>query len=544
MEGICFNYCQIDELYHASLANMIRTYGVPTTGLDGLPFMPYHFGSHWLFARLCNLLDAGVIDFYTRGYRVVFVPFGVYSLGVLAAGLAQKSRGDGVKRLGLGGLFWLIVLVGYVSFMPYPPFGTPIYAWATIIISESYALAVAVSLLSLAWGWSFLQGVRDRSYRWSANVVLGGLVIAGLMAAISLLKISQAVILGAAAAYFFVRLAWYRSPVLSFLTAAAAAGGLSVLGLAFNPNLRRRGKRLFALRVRAGMRGAPTVALLLALLLPRAVDRRRPPSPRGTRGRTFGDLALAVRGRKLLDIEFLFAAALVGSLPAMIPYSSAVVFVEYQQWLSLALLLSIVIRRAVTERDAGGCADRTWLGRTSVWREITVGRVFLAAVVLSVGWMAVSNTLRTAEQWVNENAVSRGHAGGGTGINAALRHGRFREADALLTKTAAEVEHHLASDKNVLGLLRSLDAMPLAEKRVSLLFIPKSNRQFWQLLHGPFWPLDGPLVAPALSGIAMIDGICDRPAGQQSMDLVWLRLLSRARPGPPSTAARRVSSPA
>jgi hypothetical protein len=148
VEGMCFNYCQIDELYHTSLCNMLRTYGVPSTGLDGLPFLPYHFGSHWLFAQLCNLLDVGVIDFYARGYRVVFVPFGVFSLGLFAASLARGRRrwagrsdappaeanveSDSADRDESGDrsfpskgrcravspLFWLIVWIGYVSFMP------------------------------------------------------------------------------------------------------------------------------------------------------------------------------------------------------------------------------------------------------------------------------------------------------------------------------------------------------------------------------------------------------------------------------------------
>ena len=54
-----------------------------------------------------------------------------------------------------------------------------------------------------------------------------------------------------------------------------------------------------------------------------------------------------------------------------------------------------------------------------------------------------------------------------------------------------------------------------------LLYIPKTNRQFWDLLHAPYSPKDGPFVAPALSGIAMIDGLYDRPGRRR---LVGLRL--------------------
>ena len=85
-------------------------------------------------------------------------------------------------------------------------------------------------------------------------------------------------------------------------------------------------------------------------------------------------------------------------------------------------------------------------------------------------------------------------------------HGQVRAADRILAETASDVESRMKSDKNVLAILRSLDEMPLSTKRSSLLFIPQSNRQFWDLLHGPYWPADVPLVA-CMSGVAMIDGL-------------------------------------
>jgi hypothetical protein len=539
IEAMCFNYCQIDELYHASICNMLRTYGVPSTGFDGVPFLYYHFGSHWLFAQLCNLLDVRVIDFYSRGYRIVFVPFGVLSLGTFAASLVQRRRSaaaalestppatgvenDGGSQVGsIGGnltvadrsrpvglLFWLILLTGYVSFMPYPPFLTPIYAWSEIIISESYAVAVAVSLLGLAWAWSFFQGVRDRQNRWSWNVVAGAVFLAALMAAIGVLKISQMAILAAVAVFFFVRLQWYRSPVFSVFLAAVAAGVYCVLRLTLDlafPKATNVSMPFGFVRTFVEPQLWPYFWLFYYawLWIVAAVRLREEGID------TLRDLAIALRGRRLLDLEFLFATALAGAIPAMflIVYSSANFFSEYQQWLALGVLLSIVVRRPAPRRSApivSGAADRFGL---SALGRVTVSGLFLGAVILTVGGMALSNTLRLAADIVNVNAVSRGHAGGGTGVNAALSRGRLHEAAGILTQTAEEVERRLASDKNVLTLLRSLDEMPLSEKRASLLFIPRSNRQFWELLHGPRWPLDGPLVAPALSGVAMIDGLC------------------------------------
>jgi len=542
VEGICFNYCQIDELYHAGLCNMLRTYGVSSTGLDGLPFVAYHWGSHWLFAQLCNVLDVRVIDFYTRGYRVVFVPLGVLSLGTFAASAAwprcrwsARARWETVdsdlEQTGrikpsdrshpfeggswpIGPLFWLIVWTGYVSFLPYPPFLTPIYAWSSIVVSESYAVGVAVSLFALAWAWFFFQDVRDRGNRWSLNVVVGAVFLAALMAGLALLKVSQVTIVAAVGAYFYLRLGWYRSSVLGVLLAAGVAGAYCARPLIVSPMWAPPGSEfpLFGfVRNCVDPQWWPYFWLFYyAWLWVVAAVRFRE-----ERIRTLRDLVPALRARKVLDLEFLLVAALTGFVPAMlfVPYSSGQFFAEYQQWLAMGIVLSIVACRAGSRHEAPVASASpfswtTWADRLSLVGRVPISRIFLGAVLVSVAGMALFNTLTLAARMVNEDAVCRGHAGGGTGVNAALMHGRFREAAGILDKTAKDVERRFDSDKNVLELLRALDEMPLSQKRASLLFIPKSNRQFWQLVHGPRWPLDGPLVAPALSGVAMIDGLC------------------------------------
>jgi len=131
----------------------------------------------------------------------------------------------------------------------------------------------------------------------------------------------------------------------------------------------------------------------------------------------------------------------------------------------------------------------------------------LGLIVLGLGGTLVSNTLVLLNGMVATNLAARGRASGQTGFGVALMHGRLREASEILRQTATGVESRLRSDKKIVAVLGSLDEMPLAEKRRSLLFVPKSNRQYWELLHGPYWPKDGPFVGPALSGVAMIDGL-------------------------------------
>jgi hypothetical protein len=154
--------------------------------------------------------------------------------------------------------------------------------------------------------------------------------------------------------------------------------------------------------------------------------------------------------------------------------------------------------------------------------------------MLSVCGTLLANTLVLLGRMTATNLVSRGRASGQTGLGTALMHGQFRTADRILAETASEVESHLKSDKSVLAVLRSLDEMPLSAKRSSLVFIPQSNRQFWELVHGPYWPADVSLVAPALSGVAMIDGL--HIPKEAAGDIYWYHAYSQSevsRPQPP-----------
>src|SRR4029078_571494 len=46
-----------DGVTLAALGNMLKTYKVASMGLDGIPYMAYHWGSPWLFAQLSNLTE-------------------------------------------------------------------------------------------------------------------------------------------------------------------------------------------------------------------------------------------------------------------------------------------------------------------------------------------------------------------------------------------------------------------------------------------------------------------------------------------------------
>jgi hypothetical protein len=546
VEELCRGQAAIDTLYHASISNMLRTYGIPSTGLDGLPYVPYHYGSHWIFARLCNLLDVRVIDFYNRGFPIVFIPFGVLSLGTVAVSLAQRWRvieprltADATAAIStknetrdpfnptptsaepglqpIGAFFWFVLSLGYIGFLPYASNFMPSTGWNSIVLSESYAVAVAVSLLAIASICRFAADAFVSGRRLGLMAAsLGAILILLVVAAIGLLKLSVMLLLVAVTGYVFLRLKLFRSVSVWVWSAALVLVAGTVFRAASDPGYFALGESRFFLfgfpRANVEPQWWPDYLLIYyawvwTLLAVRFWEERIC---------TLGDLTIAWRERRLLDVELVLVAALVGAGPGLImKYSSTHYFSNYQQWLALALLLSITIRRPwmssmITQggnRSEDLFAAPARRSHESGIGRIKVTRLFSALVVLSLGGTLFSNTLVLLDGMVATNLAARGHASRQTGLGVALMHGRLQEASEILRQTAAGVESRLTSGKKIVAVLGSLDEMPLAEKRRSLLFIPKSNRQYWDLLHGPYWPKDGPFVGPALSGLAMIDGL-------------------------------------
>ncbi len=72
-----------DTLYHMSYAQMIKNYKIPSTGLNGVPFLQYHFGSHWIFAQLSKFSGFPMWTCYSLGYPLIFVPLFLKSVLIL-----------------------------------------------------------------------------------------------------------------------------------------------------------------------------------------------------------------------------------------------------------------------------------------------------------------------------------------------------------------------------------------------------------------------------------------------------------------------------
>ncbi len=547
VENLCNGYAHIDTLYHATLANMLRTYGVCSTGLDGLPFAPYHFGSHWVFARISNLLDFPVIDFYNLAYPVIFPPFMIFSLLTFAVSVAEIWRGPGrlpeasneavhsAKKAkpgvtdlltanpnaGLripGVLFWFIAATGVIGVLPRGAGVEPLTR-AALFVSESYGLAISVALLGIATVSALFRDIATAPHMRRMDVLLGFVFLCALPSIVGLFKISVMILLVAAAAWFFVRLRIYRYKVI----AASLVYALSFLYwdwlFIYQPEYGRiSGIAPFsALKALVGFTWWSYYWLFCygwTLLF--VVLRLREEG-----ARTLAELWAAFRERRLLDVEFVLIVAVLGSVPEILlgDYSSTHYFADDQHWLALGLTLAFVLRpvryggRQPTARMAEGVTGARILNNQAppirLLDRIQVPQVLAALLgLVVVGTMALNTDVLLSGAAVIVKA-SLSLAPDATGPLDAAWNGHFQEARQITDRQVAAVDQRMRTDKNIIAVLRDLDRLPLAEKRRTLLYIPKTNLQFWDLLHTAYSPKVGPFVAPALSGIAMVDGLYD-----------------------------------
>ena len=552
VESLCNGYAHIDTLFHITLANMLRTYGACSTGLDGLPHVLYHFGSHWAFARVSNLLDISVVDFYNLAYPVIFAPFITFSLLTFAVAISEIWRGPGRPVVdwetearrpakspaaaaaqtsaapfdegfhGGGLLFWFVLAAGIIGVLPLGIGIDPVARASPLFVSESYGLAIAVALLGIAAVSALSRDIETAPEMRSFDVLLGFVFICTLPAVVGLLKISVMMLLSAAAAWFFFRLRLYRCKI----TAPSSVIGLVILYCGFlftyNPEYGQvAGISPFnALKTLVGFTWWSYYWLFCYAWTLLFVGLRLREEGAGT----LREVVSAFRARQLLDVELVLIIAVLGAVPEILlsDYSSTHYFAVDQQWLALGLTLAVVLRpvRSGGRQATPAAADpvsahaRPQTGVRASWLDrITMPRALAGLLGLFV---VGTFLLNTDALLTNAAAAVRGSLGlPPTAISPldAAWSGNISQARQIIDQQAAVVEGRLRTEKNIVPLLQSLDRLPLAEKRRSLLYIPKSNRQFWDLLHDAYSPKDGPFVAPALSGIAMIDGLYDRPEG-------------------------------
>lgn len=128
-----------DTLFHASIASMMKTYGITSTGLNGLVTVPYHALSHSLFASISTISGVSVIEVYGIAPWVLFAPMLIFGIVSCTLALDQSKQLNPVLIWGLGCL----------SLTALPAFLSKFLVVDSYFVSESYLISLTIILAAL-----------------------------------------------------------------------------------------------------------------------------------------------------------------------------------------------------------------------------------------------------------------------------------------------------------------------------------------------------------------------------------------------------------
>jgi hypothetical protein len=297
----------IDTLFHASISESIKNYGVPSVLLNDTKYFPYHYGSHAILAAIAAALGLPAYIVYNYLYPVFFGP--LFFLVFLNLILDVKRMNGSIQALTPFDL--LITFAGLVGVLPSSILAR-IGIWnSNIFISESFligliALFVFLRISISAWSKGFFSGA---GFRYSFFAVLTPLFIFICSAS----KISIGFLLFCAVSYLLFRTGRRGLAVYIFLLEYAA-----VFFLCY---------RMFSGVQSETVRGSGAIELFSYLRRNVAVDAwfwyfalAYCPSFyyiwRGLHGRR--ELRQAIKRKELLKEEALFLTCLLGAVPGLL----------------------------------------------------------------------------------------------------------------------------------------------------------------------------------------------------------------------------------
>jgi hypothetical protein len=453
-EAIVAGSAHGDTLFHAAIAQMIDSYGVGSTGLDGWPAAHYHTGSHGLFAGLASATGLAPLAFYQFGFLVLVAPLALLSLWEFVLALGRRQPALSTKPG-----FWLLAGAAFTG-ITWPFLARFAWVGPNLVVSESYALGTALLALLATLAVRHHQDQLSTPAATRTTLTLD-LTLAAGVALLAAVKVSHFAVGLAGFGWLWLRLGRWRRAIgwlppllalglgiLATLKSTSAHSGNGWVPFAFLRIHVVRGDHWTnqaAEVLTFGLLHYAWTWLFVGLRLGQTVRLR---SAGETRWQA---LRGALRTGAMVDVELAVVVALAASLPGLlidIDGGGAYYFSDVQRWLGAALLLGALGRRVQEPQP-------------TVWPRPVTG--LLLVLLVFNGWQ------------------------GG------LRLSR-------VVTSPAPVHSERQDLLEALGRLRDL---PRSTRAASVLWLPREVSAFWSGER----LLATPMVGPALSGLALVDGV-------------------------------------
>ncbi len=487
IENMVLRHGNEDTLFNPALAQMIKTYGIPSTGLDSVPYMSYHWGSHWLFAQFSNLTNLSLLTFYQLAYPVIFIPLFFHYFFLFVIELRHVFKLPPAPDL----KFYIALILLFVGFIPNAILKSAGFPLFDLFLSESYLLSAIFFFMAI----TFIMKARN-------NFSFVHLVFAGLLVfAIGMTKISSLFLLFLLAAYFFWRLKLYQKQKYVFSAVPLLLIMLFTYLATYNHTYSTSyfsflnywqlfvdypWRPFFLLFVLIW----PILFIFAKLSMQKVV--------------TVDNLKKTFVNKQILDVEAVAIFTFFGLIPPTFIYldgAAAFYFFDLTRWFAAVFILAN-LPLFFPQRDFFPIK----LGKiklSHVFIFILITPFVISSIFNIIDTVSNFKTQQTAIRFNLINLADKNYylkyiAATNRGDNFLER--KLRTATTILTlpKTSMENNQYYL----MLQLLETMGQKPLAEKKKTLIYIPYGNKSYWNLLSC----LQTPLVAPAISGIAMLNG--------------------------------------
>jgi hypothetical protein len=497
LEMLVYGTDKMDALFHIAAAQMIKTYGIGTTGLDGPVEMNYHWGSHWIFAHLSNFLKVPVLTVYQLCFPVIIAPLLFRSFLSFVLQIKKLYRPEsGIQKENL--VFWIVFLAIFIGFFKnffagndwaeYSTGGTGVTFF--MLSSESYTVSIIIMCALLSVILTYWNCKESLHLNYERILIL--LLLPVLLAFLGWVKISTLCVVSALLVYLFVRLQLFKRKLYN--------GGMVIMLLTtiltivssydFKDNHGSFSPFYFYKQMEISIPLFLTVFYLWTYLsIAFYIINEKLYS---------SSIRHLFLNQKLLPIECLLVVAIAGFLPSMVlriqGYDS-LYFNEIQMWLSSALLLVYI---------------PFYLNRQHSRKKILIITI-PCILVFCIFFMNAKIFWRNL--WNESGQVREYVLGKKSDLKSELNTGLikfdYQQVRAAIRKNRQQFDSVYANSKvfSFLIKLQELDTILLTEKRESLVYVDLrtifQNREFNWKLHCH----NIAFIVPALSGMALIDGI-------------------------------------
>jgi hypothetical protein len=489
LEKIVLGSAHLDTLFHSTVANMIKTYNFPSTGLDGLPYLPYHWGSHFVFAQISRLLNIDIITFYNLVIPAIFAPFIFKSIFSFAIDIREKYQLDAK----IDYKFWLIPAILFSFVLPYVMgVGYLILSW-DLIGSESYLLAVAFTfyLFSII----FILGPKK-------DLFFLYLVLPILLFIIGLTKNSIMFLTITTFAYLLIRFKLYQKKyyIISFIISLIFF--LIAFKITYSPD--SASLTLFSIIKIYLVKPYRIFFFVIHFFLVWIFIILRLNNKKIF---TLNQLSQSLIKREIIDVEILFVISLVGIIPGLIlaiPAGSAIYFSEFQQALALCLILVFLpnLFPIKTKFKIG---------------DLRIATVVITIIFIVFVFYGVKNICTTTYHLLSENMSTRNMivAKSTPQWKGLVDHIRFLQntqgfrLDKALISTLKIPQEKLEenSSYSFVKTLANLSNLKPIEKKKTVIFVSQDDMAKFVSSSSLAEGMKGLFIVNAISEMAIIDGI-------------------------------------